>query len=301
MAGVGVATNHYHTLGVAPWAEDAVIRAAYVALMRTYHPDRNPAPEAHTRAREITNAFAILGDPRKRAAYDALGPLCSDEGVGAEFADRRPPRPPMRNMGLASVALAAAVSLAFVVWPKSEPSPSARLHRAAVARPVAERAAPAPAVRVAPKPPIRRASANPPVLEATALKPAPAKAPVHEAEPSRRKTRAPIAQKPRIARASARAPAALQVAAVQTAPAAPPRPVPTNPNDRRTQVERIAIGFLKQSLEHADAHKQELLLSARNRADTTRAACRSDDCVTDAYLRQIRETTAIVEGRTPKQ
>ena len=69
--------------------------------------------------------------------------------------------------------------------------------------------------------------------------------------------------------------------------------------DRKAQVERIARGFLRQSLEHADQHKQELLLSARNRAATLRAACRSDDCVTDAYLRQIRETTAIVEGRTP--
>jgi len=67
----------------------------------------------------------------------------------------------------------------------------------------------------------------------------------------------------------------------------------------RAEVERLATGFLKQSLDHADWNKQQLLLSARNRAATSRHLCRSDDCVTDAYLRQIRDTTTIMEGRIP--
>ena len=61
----------------------------------------------------------------------------------------------------------------------------------------------------------------------------------------------------------------------------------------------MAKGFLKQSLDHADWKKQQLLLSARNRAATSRALCRTDDCVTDAYLHQIRDTTTIMQGRIP--
>lgn len=61
----------------------------------------------------------------------------------------------------------------------------------------------------------------------------------------------------------------------------------------------MARGFLQQSIEHADWKKQQLLLSARMRSQTSRTLCRTDDCVTEAYLRQIRETTAIMAGRIP--
>jgi hypothetical protein len=83
------------------------------------------------------------------------------------------------------------------------------------------------------------------------------------------------------------------------AQAAPARTAATD--DRRAEVERIATGFLKQSMDHADAGKQQLLLGASARAAASRAACRSDDCVTGTYLRQIRDTSAIMEGRSPSQ
>ena len=51
-----VNSDYYSILGVSPAAEDVVIRAAYRALMRHYHPDTNPDPEAQERAREITAA-----------------------------------------------------------------------------------------------------------------------------------------------------------------------------------------------------------------------------------------------------
>ena len=84
-------------------------------------------------------------------------------------------------------------------------------------------------------------------------------------------------------------------------PAPKPAAAPSCPqcSDRRAQVERLAAGFLKQSLEHANWQKQQLLLSARNRSVTSRNLCRSDDCVTEAYMRQIRDTTTIMEGRIP--
>ena len=57
----------YAVLGLSPTAEDAVIRAAYLALMRTYHPDRNGTPEAAARARTITEAY------KKRFRQQAVG------------------------------------------------------------------------------------------------------------------------------------------------------------------------------------------------------------------------------------
>ena len=62
--------DYYATLGVAPTSEDVVIRAAYLALMRRYHPDRNSSAEAAERARAITAAYAVLSDWDRRAEYD---------------------------------------------------------------------------------------------------------------------------------------------------------------------------------------------------------------------------------------
>lgn len=62
--------DHYRTLGIAPTADEAVIRAVYVALMKRFHPDRNTSPEMLKRAQDITAAYAVLSDPKKRAAYD---------------------------------------------------------------------------------------------------------------------------------------------------------------------------------------------------------------------------------------
>jgi hypothetical protein len=77
--------------------------------------------------------------------------------------------------------------------------------------------------------------------------------------------------------------------------------VPASGDDRRAQVERLATGFFNQSMQHADWSRQQLLLSARTRSATLRTLCHSDDCVADAYLRQIRDTTTIMEGRIPSQ
>jgi hypothetical protein len=48
---------------------------------------------------------------------------------------------------------------------------------------------------------------------------------------------------------------------------------------------------------HADAEKKELLMSSHTRSAATRSACHSDSCVSDAYLRQMREISAIMQGR----
>ena len=69
--------GHYEELGVPPTATAAEIRAAYVALARAHHPDRNTARPAGERARaaarmaRVNAAWTVLSDPQRRAAYDA--------------------------------------------------------------------------------------------------------------------------------------------------------------------------------------------------------------------------------------
>jgi curved DNA-binding protein CbpA len=62
--------DYYAVLGVAPGSEDVVITAAYRALMRRYHPDTNKDATAQQKAREINEAYAVLGAAAKRAEYD---------------------------------------------------------------------------------------------------------------------------------------------------------------------------------------------------------------------------------------
>jgi hypothetical protein len=55
---------------VSQTSEDVVIRAAYRALMRRYHPDADPSGDAAQRARAINAAYAVLSDPEQRTRYD---------------------------------------------------------------------------------------------------------------------------------------------------------------------------------------------------------------------------------------
>jgi preprotein translocase subunit Sec63 len=65
----------YVLLGVSPNATGPEIRRCYLEMVERYHPDRhqgNPLSElAGERLREINRAYAVLGDPKRRANYDA--------------------------------------------------------------------------------------------------------------------------------------------------------------------------------------------------------------------------------------
>lgn len=64
--------NYYSVLGVAPNAEPAVIKAAYKALSSIYHPDKNPnnIEETNRKMAEINEAWEVLSNTQKKAAYD---------------------------------------------------------------------------------------------------------------------------------------------------------------------------------------------------------------------------------------
>jgi molecular chaperone DnaJ len=76
--------NPYEVLGVARDASDADIKKAYHKLVMKHHPDKNHGDKAaEEKFKEINNAFDILRDPQKRAAYDRFGDAAFAGGNGA--------------------------------------------------------------------------------------------------------------------------------------------------------------------------------------------------------------------------
>ncbi|HEX8961472.1 MAG TPA: DnaJ C-terminal domain-containing protein [Rhodocyclaceae bacterium] len=65
--------DYYHTLGVSRDASADDIKKAFRKLARKYHPDVSKEPDAEARMKEVNEAYAVLSDPEKRAAYDQVG------------------------------------------------------------------------------------------------------------------------------------------------------------------------------------------------------------------------------------
>lgn len=73
--------DYYEVLGVEKSADDAAIKKAYRSLAMKYHPDRNPDDaEAEKKFKEAAEAYEVLSNKEKRAAYDQFG----HQGVGGQ-------------------------------------------------------------------------------------------------------------------------------------------------------------------------------------------------------------------------
>ncbi|WP_411754543.1 DnaJ domain-containing protein, partial [Serratia sp. (in: enterobacteria)] len=89
--------DYYEVLGVAKTADEREIKKAYKRLAMKYHPDRNQEKDAESQFKEVKEAYEILTDDQKRAAYDQYGHAAFEQGGmgggggfgggGADFSD----------------------------------------------------------------------------------------------------------------------------------------------------------------------------------------------------------------------
>ncbi|KAK8955997.1 hypothetical protein KSP40_PGU006921 [Platanthera guangdongensis] len=83
---VAASADYYSALGVSRSANNKEIKAAYRKLARQYHPDVNKQPGATEKFKEISAAYEVLLDEKKRALYDQYGEAGVKSAVGSPSA-----------------------------------------------------------------------------------------------------------------------------------------------------------------------------------------------------------------------
>ena len=92
MATAAMKRDYYEVLSIQRTATEVEIKGAYRKLAMQYHPDRNPNnAQAEEKFKECSEAYAVLSDPEKRAAYDRFGhQAVGGAGGGNPFAGGGP-------------------------------------------------------------------------------------------------------------------------------------------------------------------------------------------------------------------
>src|SRR3954454_17736594 len=76
--------DYYEVLGVGRGASEADMKVAYRKLAMQHHPDRNPGDkDCEHRFKELNEAYDVLKDEQKRAAYERFGHAAFEQGGGA--------------------------------------------------------------------------------------------------------------------------------------------------------------------------------------------------------------------------
>ena len=77
--------DYYEVLGIERGADEDTIKKAYRKMAKQYHPDLHPGDkEAEAKFKEVNEAYAVLSDADKRAAYDRYGHAAFDGSMGGE-------------------------------------------------------------------------------------------------------------------------------------------------------------------------------------------------------------------------
>ncbi|MGK0265761.1 MAG: molecular chaperone DnaJ [Maricaulis sp.] len=83
--------DFYEILGVARTADEKTLKVAYRKLAMEFHPDRNPGDDAaEAKFKEVGEAYAILSDGDKRAAYDRMGHAAFEQGGNGGYGAQGP-------------------------------------------------------------------------------------------------------------------------------------------------------------------------------------------------------------------
>lgn len=95
---MALSPDYYAVLGVSSTASRDTIHSAWKALLRQYHPDANHGVDVSARAKEINEAYAVLGKKEARTAYDRLHftPSAHQPGADCPVRPRKAGRRPMR-------------------------------------------------------------------------------------------------------------------------------------------------------------------------------------------------------------
>jgi len=81
--------DYYEILEVNKNASETEIKKAYRKLAIKYHPDKNPGDKAaEDKFKELTEAYSVLSDAQKRAAYDQYGHAGVDPQAGGGYETR---------------------------------------------------------------------------------------------------------------------------------------------------------------------------------------------------------------------
>lgn len=319
----------YRVLGVIPTADEAVIRAAYLALMKRYHPDQ-PGADVE-RAKEVAAAYKLLNDPARRAAFDRARQerrYAHVAGAG-EAAPRR--QTGRTAFYLLSVVTAGLLYVAVTRPLPGNPESQARTDAPALAQDLASRPAPqqpqqrevamATAESVLPASPQPQPQPQPAPLPVEAPRASPAPLPSPLPLP---RTPAPVrVEMPRPAvRPAPAPPQRLAQPAPTTRTARPgqratqpqPQPQPPSPPVRTAQrptpaptaaaaprgsgdlsaLERHQVILYNQSFLAGNQERRSRLLKSRESFLKRLEACTSDACKRDAYLSRNQEIARIM-------
>jgi len=109
-----IKVDYYAVLGVAPTASEDEIQKAYRALAAKYHPDKHQGNELEDLAKEklsqLNTAFSVIGNPERRARYDAArraGTASSPQAQPTE------PTDPIKSVRIALIVVAVLAALFF--------------------------------------------------------------------------------------------------------------------------------------------------------------------------------------------